>query len=211
VSRAAFERECLAALRPLLKASGWKKRDNVLFAEVDGFYVEAGVLVQRDKPATRVECAFKPMALDPLLWEISGEQQCLAQPLSFRSYGIGTCSTHPLLAADIADAGDDAATVAARILPVCSSANALLRTDFGARKFSDLVAALVAQGVRGNLAITRIMALIDEGNLPGAHDAAEASLASHAPVSAAAHRVGKLFEHRILRWLDGRASTQQAG
>jgi hypothetical protein len=204
-TRTDFERQCLSRLRVLLKGTGWRKRDNLVFAEVDGCYVEASVLVHRSEPRTRFECSFKPMAVDPILWEISGTPECLDQPLSFRSYCIGGCMTYPLLFTDIEQPGADAAEVAAQVLPHCLRAVDRLRSDFGKRAFSALLAELAEQGARGNVAASRIAALIAEGRPAAARDAAEASLASYGPISPAVQRRGKLFEHQVIRWLDAQA------
>jgi hypothetical protein len=207
-ARTDFEKVCLSRLRDLLKGTGWRKRDNLVFAEVDGYYVQADVLVHKKEPKTRFECSFKPMAVDPILWEISGTPECLDEPLSFRSYCIGGCTSYPLLFADIEQAGDDAEKVAAQILPCCSRALALLRENFGNHPFSELLAELQEQGARGNVATSRIAALIAEGRTADARTAAEASLATYGPLSPAVRRVGKLFEHQIIRWLDARAGQQ---
>ena len=206
-ARTDFEKECLSRLRVLLKGTGWRKRDNLVFGEFDGCYVQADILVHRNEPRTRFECSFKPMAVDPILWEISGTPECLDQPLSFRSCGIGGCVTYPLLVTDIEQAGATAHEVAAQVLACCSRALALLRDDFGNRPFSGLLAELQEKGARGNVATSRIAALVAEGRTADARTDAEASLATYGPLFPAVQRVGKLFEHQILRWLDARSTS----
>jgi hypothetical protein len=68
-----------------------------------------------------------------------------------------------------------------------------------------LLTELHEKGARGNVATSRIAALIAEGRSADARAAAEASLATYGPLSPAVQRVGKLFEHQIIRWLDARA------
>src|SRR5204863_8029938 len=89
--RQAFERELFLSMRPALKAMGWKKKENFLFCESDGYYQDATILVDLQAPATHVDWTFKPMAIDPIYWAISEEEECARQPLSFRSVGLSTC------------------------------------------------------------------------------------------------------------------------
>jgi len=207
-SRATFERDCLASVRSLIKGTGWRKRDNLLFAEFNGYYLEANVLVHRSEPKTRVECSFKPIEIDRILWNITGELECLSQPLSFRSFGVGVCATYPLVKATIEVAGDSPAEVAAKVIPCCSAARTELCSALDHQTFSDLIGTLLEQEAPGNLSTTYILALIGEGKFDKARAATAVSLARYGNVSPASSRVGKYFEHHILRWLDANASAR---
>ena len=207
-SRATFEKNCLTSLRSLIKGTGWRKRDSLLFFEFNGFYLEANVFVHRSEPQTRVECSFKPMAVDRILWNVTGEFECLVQPLSFRSFGVGVCATFPLVTADIEVAGDSPSDVAAKVLPCCEAARKELCVALDKQPFSDLIGTLLERGARGNLSTTRIFALIGEGKLDQARAATYLSLASYGEVSSGFHRVGKSFEHQIIRWLDANPWAQ---
>jgi hypothetical protein len=208
--RHAFEKDVYSSLRPLMGPTGWRKRDNFLFCQSDGYYQEATIAVDRAAPATRVSFSFKPMTVDPIYWEISGvAKECSAQPLSFRSNWLGTCRSLPFLEASVEQPGDSPVSVAGAIMELCRKSKDVWADMLGAASFSELVSRYPEHVARGTFRYTLIMSLIAEGDLAAARATADSYIGTYANASKAFHRVGKSFEHQIIRWLDARRNPPQ--
>jgi hypothetical protein len=80
-----------ASLKQQARPNGWRYRDGFLFRELNGWYVDVRNVVWPYEPKTTAELHLKPMAIDPLFWQIVGIPEGQKQPLSFRSFGAWTC------------------------------------------------------------------------------------------------------------------------
>jgi len=80
-----------AELKRMAPAKGWRFAWGWLFQERDGWFldVRGGPWVRQD--CTTVEFRAKPMALDPLFWEIVKTPENVTEALSFRLFGAWTC------------------------------------------------------------------------------------------------------------------------
>jgi hypothetical protein len=103
------------ALKTQARSNGWRAVQGRLFAERDGWFldVHAGPWVMKDQ--TTAEFRAKPMALDPLFWEIVKTPDNNKQPLSFRLLGAWTCQGPYWSETQITE-GVDPDDIAARIL-----------------------------------------------------------------------------------------------
>ncbi|WP_411957130.1 hypothetical protein [Paracoccus homiensis] len=125
-------------LRAAVKGTGWKQAKGVVFRQSGHWFIAGhwrNVSANPDD-GLRIEIMAKPMAIDPLLWEVMGLQENNALPLSFRYWGAIICGT-PVLKCEIIDEIDPAEAMTSmvevldRLLPVVLE---LLET----KKFSDL-------------------------------------------------------------------------
>jgi len=114
-SRKALRAAVAAALKKNARAKGWRFAQGSLFREHDGWFVEvrSGPWVGEDR--TVAEFLAKPMALDPLFWDIVRTPENSSQPLSFRAFGAWTCQGPALTEAQIPEDGG-AEHIADRIL-----------------------------------------------------------------------------------------------
>src|SRR5882762_4101669 len=93
VARRALCQAVKMQLKQLSKGTGWRFSKYVLFREHGGWFISTRSAVWLSEPKTTADFQIKPMALDPLFWEIVGLQSNNEQPLSFRFLGAWTCST----------------------------------------------------------------------------------------------------------------------
>lgn len=109
----AFEKDTVAATRTAVKGSGWRVSKGVLFRqEGDWFFAVHRRRLSPDlTDGFTVELMGKPMALDPLYWEVMGLEDNASQPLSFRYWGAFVCGS-PMLASETIAASDPETTAA---------------------------------------------------------------------------------------------------
>ncbi|WP_280152317.1 hypothetical protein [Piscinibacter sp. XHJ-5] len=76
--RTDFEKAMLKELGPLLKGGPWKRSQCALYGRFGDGYQDVFLSVYRDAARTIAELRIKPMALDPILWDILdiAENQC---------------------------------------------------------------------------------------------------------------------------------------
>jgi len=202
--RTAFEKQILAELSTRLKKTTWKKRGFAVFNQTGKFFQDVSIAVHRNAMLTVAELRFKPMALDPILWDILGMQENYLQPLSFRALGAFTCPSLPIYEAQIEQFGDTPAAVADKLVSLCED-NSLLCTDMLSKSsFSSLVAAHPKQSERGAYAITLVASLIDDGDFALAHRTAEAYASGALSSSARMSSGGKEFHQLALEWLEAK-------
>ena len=200
--RTAFEKQLLSELAPRLKSSKWKKSSCALFTKTGDFYQDVFVCVYRNAAITRAELRFKPMALDPILWDILDIPENRDKPLSFRTWGAFTCSGLPIYAAQVEQPGETAGDVAESLIDLCSSKGMLFQERLAAEPFSGLVSAHPNQIERGAYAVTLVTSLINEGKLDIAHQTASAYAAGEVASCADLVSSGKSFHRLALEWLD---------
>ena len=86
-----------AAVKRQAKGTSWSVVQDALLRNFDGWFLSAPANVWLMKRRTRVELSCKPMALDPLFWEVVQAEANAELPLSFRYTGAWICRT-PLVA-----------------------------------------------------------------------------------------------------------------
>ncbi len=94
-----------AQLKALARRAGWRVARGWLFREYDGWFVEVWVNVHVYAFRTTVAMMVKPMAIDPIFWDIVGLPENRDQPLSFRMFGAWTCSTPSVFEDEISESG----------------------------------------------------------------------------------------------------------
>jgi hypothetical protein len=203
--RRAFEKAMFAALKPLLKGSAWKVAAGFVFARIGDDFVEAFTAVFANAERTTVELKFKPMALDPIFWDIFDLPDNHREPLSFRARGCFTCTGVPIAEMELELAGDDPAAVAGRLAAFCLEAAPLIVRAQAAHRFSDQVRDHPNQRERGAYAVTHVIALIAEGDYDAAREHAQAYACGARPSGGGFTYAGRDFHEIALDWLAARA------
>ena len=103
--RKAFAKACSLALKRATYGSGWRSAQGKIFCELDGWFCQVDAAVWVGRRCTTMEFHAKPMALDPLFWDICGIPQNNLLPLSFRATGSWTCRTPAWSVSEIAEPG----------------------------------------------------------------------------------------------------------
>jgi hypothetical protein len=85
------------AVKQKAKGTAWRFSQGVLFRDFEGWFISAPAAVWIGRRKTQIELKCKPMALDPIFWEIVETESNASMPLSFRYCGAWTCSTPALV------------------------------------------------------------------------------------------------------------------
>jgi hypothetical protein len=96
-----------AALKQQAKGTSWGTVQGALFRNLGGWFLSAPAGVWLGRRKTRIELSCKPMALDPLFWDIVQAETNAQLPLSFRYSGAWTCHTPPIVGCDIEEQSRD--------------------------------------------------------------------------------------------------------
>jgi hypothetical protein len=105
-----------AALKRQAKGTAWSAVQDALFRSFEGWFLSAPANVWLGQRRTRIELSCKPMALDPLFWEVVQVEANAQLPLSFRYTGAWICRTPPVVAYDIDELSRDPDALAADAL-----------------------------------------------------------------------------------------------
>jgi hypothetical protein len=206
--RADFEKWLLAEVPRRLKKTKWKKSRCALVNQSDAFYQDLCISVHRNSSVTTAEFRIKPMALDPILWDILNIPENRDKPLSFRTWGAFTCFGLPVYETQVEQSGDTPDIVADKLAAICSEKATLFRAALSSASFSELVAAHPNHVERGAYAITLVTSLINDGNLELARQTASAYVSGALKSCAHFESAGKSFHQLALDWLDsGKYST----
>lgn len=125
--RHAQRRELYKACQAVAKGTRWKAKTGVLVGEQDGWLVAIHELTDVSQRRTRARVIVKPMAIDPIFWEIVGHPELCRQGLSFRYFGAMTCAPLILEEPELSEEGGVTA-IAQRML------------DLGNRKLTEIAA-----------------------------------------------------------------------
>lgn len=205
--RRSLEKELLKALAPKLKGSRWKKKQNAIYCEVDGYFFDVFVSVYLNDSKTIVRMSAKPMSLDNLYWNIADLDDNNSEPLSFRSWGAFTCSGLPIVEKPIADEGVCADVLANQVVEWADSELDAALPKLEAEKFSNAVARHPNQVERGAYAITFVTSLIVEGDLDAARQAAVAYADGSAQSTGKHTHAGRDFHDIAVEWIDSTVNT----
>jgi hypothetical protein len=104
------------SLKQQTKGTAWSTVQGALFRRLDGWFLSAPAGVWLGQRRTRIELSCKPMALDPLFWEIVQAESNAQLPLSFRYTGAWVCRSPPIVGYDIEEGSRDPDTLVANAL-----------------------------------------------------------------------------------------------
>lgn len=104
-----------AILKTSARSSKWRVARDSLFKDHKGWFIEVQATISGSERKT-VAARIKPMALDPVFWDIAGTPENAKSPLSFRAFGAWVCGA-PTVAEEGIDEGDGSAeTIAAKVI-----------------------------------------------------------------------------------------------
>lgn len=112
-ARHAYRRALDKALRAPIKGTGWKSANGSIFREEAGWFIAASPSVHIFEHVTKAVVSVKPMAIDPIFWDLVGLPENREQPLSFRANGAWVCRP-PSFAELSIEEDDDPEVVAER-------------------------------------------------------------------------------------------------
>ena len=110
--RRSLNKSFALAIKKRINGTAWRVSKGVLFRALDDWFVSAPAAVWVLRRKTQIELMCKPMALDPVFWEIVETESNSTMPLSFRYHGAWTCSTPPLIEHELDERHGDPARVA---------------------------------------------------------------------------------------------------
>lgn len=196
-------KELAKATMTVLKTSArpwnWRVSQNSLFKDHDGWFVEIQVNVWALEPKTVIIMRVKPMALDPIFWDIVVAPDNRSQPLSFRAFGAWTCPAPYASEEDLNEGDGSAETIAAAAL---ACANRQVETSMPA---IDVAGYLDFVGTKGDRYFnTRVSTLCLMGHYIEARAECEAAIARDEAggfiLSTDEKMIG--FPTMLINWLD---------
>ncbi|WP_324133649.1 hypothetical protein [Bosea sp. (in: a-proteobacteria)] len=114
-ARTAYDRSLTKSLRTQSKGTGWKTISGWLYQQRGDWFISILPSVYRNARRTVVSITVKPMAIDPIFWDIVGLPENRSMPLSFRANAAWGC--HPPYLAEIeVEEHDDTAVLATRVI-----------------------------------------------------------------------------------------------
>ncbi len=161
-ARHAYRRALEKSVRTQAKGAGWRSVSGSVFREQAGWFIEVSPSVYIFEHVTKAVVSVKPMAIDPIFWDIVGLPENRDQPLSFRANGAWTCRPPYFAELDLEE-NSGPAVVARRLIDVANDQLATVsrsytldafllscRTaDVGGSYLSSIVSALVAMHREG--------------------------------------------------------------
>ena len=153
--RRAFSKAVELAIKKRAKGSGWRVSQGVLFREFQGWFVSVQTAVWLAKRQTVIELHCKPMALDPIFWEVVEADSNASMPLSFRCFGAWTCRTPPYAEHELPET--DAETMAGNVVEWSNTQLALIRDLSVDRFLASLRQHPRAQSYLATIATTMLM------------------------------------------------------
>jgi hypothetical protein len=205
--RRLFEKKLLKALSPKLKSTRWKKKQNAIYCEADGYYFDVFVSVFLNDLKTTIRMSAKPMSLDKLYWQITDLSSNNSEPLSFRTWGAFTCSGLPVAEESIVDEGLSPDSLAGKIVEWADAQLEIALPELVAENFSTAVARHPNQVERGAYAITYVTSLIEEGNFDAARQSAAAYADGTAQSVSRQTHAGRDFHEIAVDWINSTAGT----
>jgi hypothetical protein len=119
-ARRLLDKALSKALCSRAKGTGWKVSQGCLFREDDGWFVEARPAVYVTACRSTVSLHAKPMAVDPIFWEIVDLVENNSLPLSFRAFGAWTVRTPQIVDLDLDELGKDVFDLADAVIAVAA-------------------------------------------------------------------------------------------
>lgn len=138
-ARHAFSRALVKAVREAAKGTGWRCNGGMLFRELNGWFFHAypGVIIYRRE--TTASLRVKPMAIDPIFWDLVNMPENQEQSLSFRALGAWVCQAPTVEEAAINEFDMDPAATAAEFVRWTQNAAERALRSLTLEAFADLV------------------------------------------------------------------------
>ena len=156
-ARHAYRRALEKSLRARVKGTGWKSAYGSIFREHAGWFIEASPSVYVFEHLTKAVVSVKPMAIDPIFWDLVGLPENREQPLSFRANGAWACRP-PYLAEITLEEDDDPAVVGERLFVAATEQLEYVARSYSLERF--LSACREANSVDGSYLSSIIPTLI---------------------------------------------------
>lgn len=132
--RRAFGQALERALRARVKGSGWKSAYGSIFRQESDWFIEVQPKVHIFEHTIKAAVWVKPMAIDPIFWDLVGLPENRESPLSFRANGAWTCRPPCFAELDIEE-DDDATVVGDRVLAAATEQRAQVMQSYSIERF----------------------------------------------------------------------------
>ena len=150
-ARHAQRRAVYKACRAATKGTAWRSATGVLFAERNGWFLAAHEMTGIVQATTKVRLVIKPMAIDPIFWDMAGQPQLRNESLSFRYFGALTCPGLILAEVDVSEEGGPP-EIATRMLQLAEETLVDIASTWTIDKFLD--------GIRSSINPQRLFATV---------------------------------------------------
>jgi hypothetical protein len=141
-ARHAQRRAVFKACRAAVKGTGWRSATGVLFAERNGWVIAVQEMTGIVWASTKARLTIKPMAIDPIFWDMAGQPQLRKESLSFRYFGALTCPGLIIGEVEISEEGGPP-RIAARMLRLAEQTLQEVAATWTLAKFLDEINASI--------------------------------------------------------------------
>ena len=135
-ARHAQRRALFKACRASVKGTAWRSATGVLFAQRNGWFLAMQEMTGIVSAITKARLTVKPMAIDPIFWDMAGQPQLRNESLSFRYFGALTCPGLIMAEVELSEEGGPA-EIAVRMLQVAEATLEEVATTWTMDKFLD--------------------------------------------------------------------------
>lgn len=200
-ARRLFEKECLVALAALTRKTGWKKSREFVVRQQGGLFFAGKLTVYLNANRLVASLDAKPMALDPILWEILDLPENNQMPLSFRAMGAFTCHALTMAETDLEYNELSPNAVALAFMEFIEKAASQAHESLRSRSFTEQLLAHPNQVDGGAYAITLVASQINDGQYRQAAELAQGYASGRLSSRLQMISLNKSFHEHALAWL----------
>jgi hypothetical protein len=202
--RREFARLCLTALGQSVKGTEWKKSSNFVYRTANEFFLTATLSVYLNADVTRATFMAKPIAVDPILWEILNMRENAQEPLSFRANGAFTCPMPEFMSGQLEPPTTTPSAIASAFLEFARRSSIAFFEGLNVVPFLRQVEQHPNQRERGAYAITLVTDHINGGNVAEALRVAKSYAEGHLHSCAQMSDRGRSFHDLAVEWLSSK-------
>ncbi len=203
-ARHQFRRELKKAVKQVSRGTDWRSIEGGLYREASGWFVSARPSVHINAEKTDVRFEVKPMAVDPILWDILLMPENRNEPLSLRYNGAFVCQPPAFSILHVSEEGGTTPT-AKRIMEVAGEQLSQIQAEMSVVEF--LHRCRLGNNEIGAFQACTVCALIALGL---DDDALNVARTEQSLGHSGGYRVGGLSFHELAkRWISGRLSAPQ--
>lgn|SRR5690242_11309674 len=204
--RHAQRRDLVRACQAAVKGSSWRSNKGTLFAHRSRWLVGVTEMTNVTCEQTKARIAVKPMANDPIYWDIIGHPELRDESLSFRLFGWMTTSSLILEEPVISERGGTSA-IAKRMLDIGDCKLSEIASDWTAEEF---LAGLGDPISPDKKFITRVVTLLAERRYDDALQLCEAS-AARGESGGFVSSIKGTFNEMTAHWIEAHRTVDNLG
>ena len=189
------------ALAALAKKTDWKKSREFIVRQQSGLFFAGKLTAYLNADRLVASLDAKPMALDPILWDILDLPENSQMPLSFRAMGAFTCHALTMAEADLEYGGLSPDAVALTFMEFIERAALQTHESLRRQSFTEQLLAHPNQVDGGAYAITLVASQINDGQYKQAAELSQGYASGRLSSRLQMISLNKSFHEHAMAWL----------